>query len=189
MADPPSEMPPHIAETIQAITQLHAEHHRKSTFAERAIDKLIALIARPAFPFSLLLASAAWGGINAWIKTEGGSPPDPPPFAWMSLVLTATALLIAALILTSQRRADKLAYLREQMTLEAALMTEQKTRKIVELLEELRRDSPEIRDRHDAEAAQMAAKADPRVVLEVIEEEAARSTNSGRPDDEGVGSR
>ena len=175
MADTPSEMPQHIAETVQAISQLHAEHHRKSTFAERVIDRVTALIGRPSFLFGLLVASAAWLGLNLLIGGRGGLAPDPPPFAWMALVLTATALFIAVLILTSQRRADRLAYLREQMTLEAALMTEQKTRKIIELLEELRRDSPEIRDRHDAEADQMAAKADPRVVLEVIEEEAARS--------------
>ena len=56
------------------------------------------------------------------------------------------------------------------MTLEATLLTEQKTRKIIELLEELRRDSPGVRDREDVEALQMAAKADPHEVLAVIEE-------------------
>jgi uncharacterized membrane protein len=56
------------------------------------------------------------------------------------------------------------------MTLEATLMTEQKTRKIIELIEELRRDSPQILDRIDAEAEQMASKSDPHAVLEVIEE-------------------
>jgi len=56
------------------------------------------------------------------------------------------------------------------MTLEATLLTEQKTRKIIELLEELRRDSPEIPDRLDIEARQMASKADPHEVLAVIEE-------------------
>jgi hypothetical protein len=37
------------------------------------------------------------------------------------------------------------------MSLEATLLTEQKTRKIIELLKELRRDSPEIPDREDIE--------------------------------------
>ena len=60
--------------------------------------------------------------------------------------------------------------LREQMTLESALLTEQKTRKIIELLEELRRDSPGVHDRLDVEAEQMAAKADPHEVLAVIAE-------------------
>ena len=56
------------------------------------------------------------------------------------------------------------------MTLESTLLTEQKTRKIIELLEELRRDSPDVRDREDVEAVQMAAKADPHEVLAKIDE-------------------
>ena len=57
-------------------------------------------------------------------------------------------------------------------------MTEQKTRKIIELLEELRRDSPDVRDRQDLEADQMAMKADPHEVLAVIEE----VTQESKPD-------
>lgn len=170
-------MPQHIAETIAAITQLHAEHHQKSTFAERVVDKVTAFIGRPAVPLGLLVAAAAWACVNGLIAMAGGTPPDPPPFMWMELGLTLAALLIAVLILTSQRRADRLANLREQMTLEAVLMTEQKTRKIIELLEELRRDSPEIRDRHDTEAAQMAAKADPRVMRDVMADDAAEAAS------------
>jgi uncharacterized membrane protein len=89
----------------------------------------------------------------------------------MELFLTATALIIAVMILTSQSRADRFANLREQMTLEATLLTEQKTRKIIELLEELRRDSPGVRDRRDLEAEQMAAKTDPHEVMTAIEED------------------
>jgi uncharacterized membrane protein len=79
-------------------------------------------------------------------------------------------MVISVMILISQSRADRFANLREQMTLEATLLTEQKTRKIIELLEELRRDSPGVRDREDVEARQMAAKADPHEVLAVIDE-------------------
>jgi hypothetical protein len=56
------------------------------------------------------------------------------------------------------------------MTLEATLLTEQKTRKIIELLEGLRRGSPEIPDRQDIEADQTASMANPHEVLAVIEE-------------------
>jgi len=176
MADP--DMPPHIAETVQAISDLHSDHHRQATGAERFVDRVTGVIGRPAFLFALLFAVVAWVALNGVAEYLGASPPDPPPFAWMGLVLTFAALLIAVLILTSQRRADRLANLRQQMTLEAALMTEQKARKIVELLEELRRDSPQVRDRHDPEASEMAAKADPRAVLNVIEENANAAARS-----------
>ena len=119
----------------------------------------------------LLLATVMfWSAGNAIVQIAGLTPLDPPPFGWMELVLTVSALVIAVMILTSQRRADRFANLREQMTLEATLLTEQKTRKIIELLEELRRDSPNIRDRLDIEAEQMAAKANPHEVMAVIED-------------------
>ncbi len=51
------------------------------------------------------------------------------------------------LILTTQRRADELAQHREQLTLELAILSEQKTAKVIELLEEMRRDNPNLRNR------------------------------------------
>jgi len=170
MSDSQVDVPPHIAETIQAIALLHAEHHRKSTLSERIVDRATTSVGRPGFLLLLVISSALWMLANEGIRLGGGNPPDPPPFAWLELVLTGAALVIAVMILTSQRRADRFANLRERMTLESTLLTEQKTRKIIELLEELRRDSPQIPDRQDIEADQMAAKADPHEVLAVIEE-------------------
>jgi len=169
LSEPP-EIPPHIAETVHAITLLHVEHHRKSTLAERIVDRATAFVGRPKFLLVTIALVFLWGAFNIAIEARGGTPPDPPPFGWMDMICTTMALLIAVLILTSQRRADKFANLREQMTLESTLMTEQKTRKIIELIEELRRDSPQVVDRLDPEAEQMASKSDPHVVLEVIEE-------------------
>jgi uncharacterized membrane protein len=169
-ARPQIDIPPHVAETVQAIALLHAEHHRKSTLAERVVDRATAWVGRPSFLLALVAAATMWGLFNLGLLYKGVPPPDPPPFGWLELVLTGAALLIAIMILASQRRADRLANLREQMSLEATLLTEQKTRKIIELLEELRRDSPEIPNRKDIEADQMASKNDPHEVLAVIEE-------------------
>jgi uncharacterized membrane protein len=171
MADMQIDVPPHVAETIQSIALLHAEHHRKSTLAERIVDQLTLLVGRPTFLLALLAAALLWMAANMAMLLGGGVPLDAPPFPWMELFLTATALIIAVMILTSQSRADRFANLREQMTLEATLLTEQKTRKIIELLEELRRDSPGVRDRRDLEAEQMAAKTDPHEVMTAIEED------------------
>ncbi len=165
-----TEVPPHVAETIQAIALLHAEHHRKSTISERVVDRATTFVGRPKFLLALFATALVWALGNTLILVVGRAPPDPPPFVWMELILTLAALIISIMILTSQKRADKFANLREQMTLEATLLTEQKTRKIIELVEELRRDTPGIRDRKDVEAEQMATKADPHEVMAVIEQ-------------------
>ena len=63
------------------------------------------------------------------------------------------ALIITTLVLMSQRRArDELAEWRKAAsTLELTIMNEQKSAKIVALLEEMRRDNPMMTDRIDAE--------------------------------------
>ena len=49
-------------------------------------------------------------------------------------------------------------------------MTEQKSAKVIELLEELRRDHPQIVDRIDHQADAMATPADPGAVLDAFKE-------------------
>ena len=95
---------------------------------------------------------------------------DPPPFAYLQLALSAFAGVVTVLILATQRRADTLAGHREQMILQLAMVTEQKTAKMIALLEELRRDSPQVCNRIDPEAQQMALAADPLAVSHALRE-------------------
>ncbi|WP_207210943.1 hypothetical protein, partial [Lichenibacterium minor] len=57
-----------------------------------------------------------------------------------------------------------------QLTLELSILSEKKSAKIIELLEELRRDLPAVRNRVDEEASEMAKPADPQAVLQAINE-------------------
>ena len=74
------------------------------------------------------------------------------------------------MILATQRREDQLAGHREQLTLELAILGEQKSAKIIQLLEEMRRDDPSLANRVDHEAAAMATPADPQAVLDAIKD-------------------
>ena len=85
----------------------------------------------------------------------GKAPFDPAPFPYLFGGISLLSLYVAILILTTQRRADKLASRREQMTLELACLSEHKTAKIIALLEELHLDSPDIRNRVDKDANAM----------------------------------
>lgn len=77
---------------------------------------------------------------------------------------------MTVLILTTQRHADRLAENRAQLTLQLALVNEQKTAKLIGLVEDLRRDHPDIANRIDPEALAMAQSTDPKQVLELINE-------------------
>src|ERR1700761_664101 len=140
-------LPNHVEDTVNAIAQLHARHDARATRAQKMVE-----------------AATASAG-------SGERPFDPLPFQWLELILTLVALLLAILILSTQRRADALADSRERMTLEAVLTTDQKTSKIVQLLEELRRDTPAVPDRVDQEAHDMSTKVSPDAVLGALEDE------------------
>ena len=77
---------------------------------------------------------------------------------------------MVVLILATQRREDELAQHREQLLLELAILSEQKTTKVIRLLEESRRDNPLIHNRVDQEAEAMARPADPQSVINAIKE-------------------
>ena len=163
-------LPTHIEDTIASIAKLHAEHYQQATPLQRATDRLTALVGQPRFIGVLSASLAIWMIGNLAAPRFHLEPADPPPFVWVGTVCAIVALYVTVLILSTQRRENSLAQLREQLTLELAILSEQKTAKTIELLEEMRRDSPHLRDRVDEEAAAMAIPADPGSVLEAIKE-------------------
>ncbi len=174
-------LPTHIEETIRSIARLHAEHHRNATRLQRIVDRLTAFVGRPRFIGILTLTVIVWVGGNLAALLLGGAPLDPPPFPWLDGAVSLGALYITILILSTQRREDQLAQHREQLTLELAILSEQKTAKVIELLEEMRRDMPSLRNRVDAEAEAMAVPADPQSVLEAIKESHAEAELLNEP--------
>ena len=84
------------------------------------------------------------------------------------------------LILTTQRRDDRLTQRRELLNLELTILSEQKTAKVVALLEEVRRDSLAVHDRVDELADVMARPADPQSVIDAIKETRTEATCASR---------
>lgn len=161
---------PQPEETVQSIAHLHAKHYKHSTHTERLVDRVTGLLGRPTFLGILTAVVAAWIVGNLLSLRLYHVAFDPPPFPWLEEGLTVAAVYMAVLILTTQRRADRLADMREQMTLEFSILTEKKVAKLIELLEELRRDSPEVKDRLDPEAREMSSRADPHAMAGAIEQ-------------------
>ena len=163
-------LPSHVEEAVRAIADMHAVHEREATRAEKFADRLTSVVGRPGF-LALIV-----GLMLAWVLAAlllGQAWPDPYPFPLLGLVISCLAIGIAILILASQRRADRLANRREQWALEVALLAEHKTSKIIDLIEELRRDLPDVHNRVDIEAIEMASKPDHENVLDIIQERVA----------------
>jgi uncharacterized membrane protein len=156
--------------TLHALAQLYADHDRQSSRVERAIDRATAMLGSPVFLTVLTLLICLWVAANLLLPLFGQLPLDALPFPWLGSLLGLIALYVAILILATKRRADQLAARRDELTLELGILSEKKSAKIIELLEELRHDSPNIKDRIDHEAAAMATPADPRAVLDAIKD-------------------
>jgi uncharacterized membrane protein len=172
-------LPAHIEETIQAIARLHAKHRFEAGPLQRAVDRSTAWLGRPSSIGIVTLTVFAWVLWNAIAAALGMKPLDPPPFTWLQGALGLMALYVTLFILTTQRRDDELASYREQLTLELAILGEQKAAKIIGLLEEMRRDDPALRNRVDEVAAAMSIPADPQLVLDAIKESAGVAEGDG----------
>jgi uncharacterized membrane protein len=170
MSEPDPILPAHIEETIRAIARLQADHRRNATPFQRAVERLTSVAGRTTFVGGLTIVLILWIGGNIAAGRLHLPVLDAPPFNWMQAATGVMALYITLLILSTQRRENELSELREQLNLELVITGEQKTAKVIQLLEELRRDMPQVLDRHDPEAAVMAQPADPEVMLGAIKE-------------------
>jgi uncharacterized membrane protein len=162
-------LPAHIEDTVGRIARLHAEHLRESSALQRAIGATTSFIGRPIFVGGVTAAIGVWIAANL-AAAQFGRPIDPAPFYWLQGGISMLALYATLFILGTQQRDDILASQREQLTLELAILSEQKSAKIIQLLEDLRRDHPDIENRIDAEALTMSFPTDPQVVLDAIKE-------------------
>jgi len=178
MDEPDRSPPTHIEETINSILQLRVDHEDSATWHQRSIDHFIAHFGHPRFISVMSVAILGWISINIFAEALGYRAFDPPPFAWLSVVISALSLYMVVIILGAQRHDDRLAEHRDMLMLELAILGEQKIAKVIQLLEEIRRDNPHIQDRVDHEAEEMALPANPRTVLKTIKEELMPATGN-----------
>lgn len=163
-----SELPPHIEETVRSVAELQEKHDGEATAFQRAAARTTMFLGSPRFFTALTLLVALWITINILALSFHITPFDKPPFAWLQSAINLAALYMTILIFSTQQRDEKIGAHRERLTLQLAMINEQKSAKIIQLLEDLRRDSPFVRNRVDAKADAMATPADAHAVSEAI---------------------
>ena len=157
-----------IHQNIGDIAEFRQREERKVGPSQRQLEALSALIGRPMYLLSLLSLVIIWIGTNTTLLLLGERPLDRPPFPWLQGFLSLAALLTTTVVLIAQNRQAKLESQHSHLDLQVNLLTEQKVSKIIDLLEELRRDLPMVRDRHDPEAAGLQQRTDTAQVLSAL---------------------
>jgi uncharacterized membrane protein len=168
--EPAAILPDHINQNIEAVKALHARADENLSRYQRPIETVSTLLGRPTFFYGSILFVAVWVLSNVLSPLFGVAPFDPAPYHWLQGIVGLGAWLTATVVLITQTRQGKLAEQRAHLDLQVNLLAEQKTAKLIALIEELRRDLPNVKDRHDPQAVAMEQATDPHAVLGALEE-------------------
>jgi len=162
-------LPPNISENIEALEAYYARQEQRVGTAQRVLERFSTAIGRPWLLGLIVLVVLGWIAYNLFAPRLGLKAFDPPPFSALQGIVSLSALVISSTVLIGQNRLTQLEHQREQLELQVNILTEQKTTKLVHLIEELRRDLPMVRDRHDADAAKLQQPTDATEILSALE--------------------
>jgi uncharacterized membrane protein len=162
-------VPEHVSDNIDAIVALRAKSDRRLRRSQRAIESLTVLIGQPRTLYVLLAGVLVWTAYNYSLAAAGGRAFDPPPFMWLQGVITLYAAFMSTMIITTQIRQSKEVERNEHLQLQVNLLAEQRTAKIIALLEELRRDLPNVKNRIDPVADALQEAVPPTAVSTAID--------------------
>jgi uncharacterized membrane protein len=159
-----------ISENIEAVLGFYTREEGKISRSQRILERISLFIGQPLFLGFILLFVAIWMLANDAMRQSGLAEFDPAPYFWLQGIVGLGALLTATIVLIKQNRLAGLAEQREHLDLKVTLLTEQKAAKMIDLLEELRRDLPNVRNRHDPEAAALQHSMNANRVLAALDE-------------------
>jgi uncharacterized membrane protein len=159
-----------ISQNIDAVMGFYSREEQKLSTPQRTLERISLFVGQPRFLGMIVAFVGLWVMLNVLMPRFGASPFDPPPFFWLQGAIGLCALLTATVVLSKQNRLAKLAEQRAHLDLKVTLLTEQKAAKLIDLLEELRRDLPNVKNRHDSEAAELQRSMKPDMVLAALDE-------------------
>jgi uncharacterized membrane protein len=169
--DPRSQLPPSVNENIGTIADFYARHDEHVSTAQRVVEKMAHFLGSPGYVFANVVFIVCWIAANLVADDIGWKQVDEPPFFWLQGIVGLNAFVISTTVLIRQNRMSRLAEHHAHLDLQVNLLTEEKSSKIIALLEQLRRDLPNVQDKPDREAEELAQHADAKAVLSAIERE------------------
>lgn len=159
-----------IGQNISAVHEFYTREELKRSTSQRHVESIGGLVGRPAFLVVILLFVFLWIAFNLLPPASGIAPFDAAPFHLLQGVVALAALLITTVVLIKQNRVARLDEQRSHLDLKVALLIEQKAAKLIDLIEELRRDLPDVKNRHDSAAAVLQQAMSPEAVLAALDE-------------------
>ena len=162
-------LPDQIVKNVETIALHQDQHQQNSTAERRVLNWVTAIFRRPQFLYFQIIFFVAWGACSH-LAREGFLLKNFPLFDVRDEGLDVAALLISTGVLIYQTRQEELSEERSHLMLQLNLLTEQKITKLISLVEELRTDLPNVKNRDDVEAEAMKQTTDPQVILDALQQ-------------------
>lgn len=160
----------HVDEAIEAIADLERDAQDAISHHQRWIARVTNRIGQPLTFYVVVGFVIVWIGANLIALNVNGKTFDAPPFPWLQGIVSLSGLLVAILILTTANRVAMIDTQRDKLTLQINLLNERRTGKLILMLDELRRDSPNVPTHHDPEVQQLSEPTNTQNVARAIEE-------------------
>jgi uncharacterized membrane protein len=159
-----------LDQNIDSVLEVRKRELEQRSPTQRFVERVSGIIGRPLYLAALSVFVAGWISYNLLAARWDRAAFDPAPFALLDGILSLAALITTTVVLIAQNRLTRIEQQHAHIVLQVNLITEQKVTKLINLLEELRRDLPMVKDRFDPQAASFAQKTDTLEVLRAIEE-------------------
>jgi uncharacterized membrane protein len=165
-----SELSPSAKDNLELLTMFQDREDAQISGVRLLIERISAFLGSPSYFIFAIAFIVLWMLVNGWVAHVGSRPVDPPPFFWLQGVVSSNALLMTVAVLIRQNRMAKVAEHRAHLDLQINLLTEQKVTKILQIVDELTRERTAMRERPDAEVAEMTKPADAHALMHAIKE-------------------
>ena len=167
---PPANLPSSAQENLDLLANFKDREEAQISGLQLAIERVSRFFGSPAFFLFAVLFIAAWIALNAWGVHAGWRHVDTPPFFWLQGLVSSNALLLTVAVLIRQNRMSQMAEHRAHLDLQINMLTEQKVTKMLQIIDQLRKDLTALRGRPDAEVSEMSKPADAHALMHAIKE-------------------
>ncbi len=162
-------LPDQVIKNVETIISHQDQYRQNATADQQVLDKIAAIFGRPQFLYFQIIFFTLWGAYSH-LADRHIVPEYFPLFDVRDEWLEVFSLLISTGVLIYQNRREKLSAERSHLILQINLLTEQKITKLISLVEELRTDLPNVKNRDDLEAVIMQQTTNPQAILGILKQ-------------------
>lgn len=170
-------LPEQVIKNVEVISN-HQEQQQQNIRADwQILTKVTSFFRRPQFLYFQIVFFTIWQ-LCSHLANQNILPKNFPLLDLRDQWLGIAGLLISTGVLIYQTRQEELGEERSHLMLQLNLLTEQKITKLISLVEELRVDLPDVKNRDDSEAEMMKQVTDPQAILGVLQQNLEHSSSS-----------